>query len=598
MAMVDAANRREPVFGEPLIDPAPGPSPAASSEASFEARLAGYLLRTGKLDERGLLRAQRGAAAAKGRFAEVLAQLAIVSERDLVEAMLAVTGLPFAPRSEFPAAAVLADRLSARFLRDSVILPLAATAGEVEIAMANPDDSFAVEAVALATGRRVAVKVGVPSELQAAIARLHADHRVPAGSPAEADGGAGDFASDVDIDRLRDLASEAPVVRFVDRLISGAVAENASDIHIEPFEDRLRVRYRLDGRLQEVDGLPLVDRLAVTSRIKIMAGLNIAERRQPQDGRIRVAVDGGTLDMRVATAPTLHGESLVLRLLHRDRASLDLAKLGFDGTGLQRLHQALDRPHGLLLVTGPTGSGKTTTLYAALTRLNQVDRKILTVEDPIEYQIAGVNQVQVNPKFGLTFAHVLRSFLRHDPDIIMVGEIRDAETAEIAVHAALTGHLVLATLHTNDAPSAITRLIEMGVEDFLLTSTVALVLAQRLVRQLCRHCRGESPTPYADIGHLGGHLGRSAGAARIRVPFKPVGCEHCRGTGYAGRTTISEVMTMSEGLRRVVLERGDAGAIRTLAIEEGMQTMLACGVEKIATGVTTVEEVLRATTDV
>src|SRR6185369_11828565 len=389
------------------------------------------------------------------------------------------------------------------------------------------DDRFAIEAVALASGRRVVVKVAIPSELQAAIARLRTDTRTPGAAPE--DRADAEASSEVDIDRLRDLASEAPVVRFVDQLISGAVAEHASDIHIEPFEDNLRVRYRLDGRLQEVEALPATDGLAVTSRIKIMAGLNIAERRQPQDGRIRTAVDGGTLDIRVATVPTLHGESLVLRLLHRDRTALELPKLGFGGTGLERLQRALDRPHGLLLVTGPTGSGKTTTLYAALSQLNHIDRKILTVEDPIEYQLPGVNQTQVNPKFGLTFANVLRSFLRHDPDIIMVGEIRDAETAEIAVHAALTGHLVLATLHTNDAPSAVTRLIEMGVEDFLLTSTVVAVVGQRLVRTLCRHCRTPADPDVVDIGHLGISTLKSS---HIRTPYRPAGCEKCRGTGF------------------------------------------------------------------
>jgi len=571
-----------------LVEP-----PPAAPPASIEGQLAAYLMERGKLDERGLQRAKRAAASAEGRFAEILSQLGIVSERDLAEAIAAITGLPLLPREEFPQEAVLMDRLSARFLRDAALLPIEVNEAEVVVAMANPDDRFAIEAVSLATGRRVTVKVGIASEIQGAIERLRADSRATAGAAA-AEGADGDASSEVDIDRLRDLASEAPVVRFVDQLISGAVAEHASDIHIEPFEEQLRVRYRIDGRLQEVEALPHTDRLAVTSRIKIMAGLNIAERRQPQDGRIRTAVDGGTLDIRVATAPTLHGESLVLRLLHRDRTALELPKLGFGGSGLQRLQLALERPHGMVLVTGPTGSGKTTTLYAALSQLNRIDRKILTVEDPIEYQIPGVNQVQVNPKFGLTFAYVLRSFLRHDPDIIMVGEIRDAETAEIAVHAALTGHLVLATLHTNDAPSAITRLIEMGVEDFLLTSTVVAVVGQRLVRTLCRHCRGKADPDVVDIGHLG--LSTLA-SSRIHTPYKPVGCDKCRGTGFSGRTTISEVMAMSDALRQVVLTNTGSRTIRDLAVREGMQTMMAHGVEKIAAGLTTLDEVLRATTD-
>jgi general secretion pathway protein E len=560
--------------------------------ASIENRLAAHLMELGKLDERGLQRARRAAASAEGRLADILAQLGIVSERDLAEAIAAISGLPLVPREQFPQEAVLMDRLSARFLREAVILPLAADEAEIVVAMANPDDRFAIEAIRLAAQRRVNVCVGIPSELQAAIARLQVEKSGAAN--AGADGAEADASAEVDIDRLRDLASEAPVVRLVDQLISGAVAEHASDIHIEPFEDHLRVRYRIDGRLQEVESLPYIDRLAVTSRIKIMAGLNIAERRQPQDGRIRTAVDGGTLDIRVATAPTLHGESLVLRLLHRDRTALELPKLGFGGSGLQRLQLALDRPHGMVLVTGPTGSGKTTTLYAALSQLNRIDCKILTVEDPIEYQLPGVNQVQVNPKFGLTFAHVLRSFLRHDPDIIMVGEIRDAETAEIAVHAALTGHLVLATLHTNDAPSAVTRLIEMGVEDFLLTSTVVAVVGQRLVRTLCPHCRAKAEQEAVDIGHLGISTLKST---RIPTPYRPVGCERCRGTGFSGRTTISEVMGMSDGLRQLILAHGESRAIRDLAVREGMLTMLGHGVEKIGGGLTTLDEVLRATTD-
>ncbi len=581
-----AASRDEPV----LVAPEPGVSEPA---APLDARLADHLLQSGKLDERGLQRARRAAATARGRFVEVLAQLGLVAERDLAEALSAITGLPLLAREAFPREPILADRLSARFLREAVVLPVTATEEEVVVAMADPDDRFAVDAIALAARRRVVVAVGVPSELQAAILRLHADGRARS-AEAGPERESGDSAAEVDIDRLRDLASEAPVVRFVDRLIAGAVAEGASDIHIEPFEDRLRIRYRLDGRLQEVDALPPADCLAITSRLKIMAGLNIAERRQPQDGRIRTAVEGGTLDIRVATAPTLHGESLVLRLLHRDRAALELPKLGFDGLGLERLQRALDRPHGLVLVTGPTGSGKTTTLYAALSRLNSVDRKILTVEDPIEYQIPGVNQVQVNPKFGLTFAHVLRSFLRHDPDVIMVGEIRDAETAQIAVHAALTGHLVLATLHTNDAPSAVTRLIDMRVEDFLLTSTVAAIVGQRLVRTLCRYCRAPGDTAPADLARL---ASSALGGGRIHAPYRPVGCERCRGTGFSGRTTISEVMTMSDGLRRIILDHGESHAIRRLAVEEGMLAMLAHGVEKIAAGVTTLDEVLRATAD-
>jgi general secretion pathway protein E len=554
----------EPAGGPPPPSAAmPGTVPGTTpGTAAFERGLIEHLVRDGRLDERGAQRARRAAASAGRRLAETLAQLGLVSERDIAAATAAVTGLPMVDREAFPAAAVLPDCLGQRFLLDNAVLPLQASADEILVAMAYPGDPFLADALALAAGRRVAARVAAASEIQAAIAQLYA--RARESGPAREAGD--DEGYEIDIDRLRDLASEAPVVRAVEQLIAGAVAARASDIHIEPLEDRVRVRYRIDGRLEQVEWLPQSDHLAITSRIKIMAALNIAERRQPQDGRIRIEVDGRTLDVRVATAPTLHGESVVLRLLHRHRTGLELGALGFDGVGLARLREALGRPHGLLLVTGPTGSGKTTTLYAMLDQLNSVDRKILTVEDPIEYQIPGANQVQVNPKIGLSFANVLRSFLRHDPDIIMIGEIRDAETAEIAIHAALTGHLVLATLHTNDAPTAVTRLLEMGVADFLLASTLVAVVGQRLVRTCCAQCGGG-------------------------------GCERCRQTGFHGRTTIAEVMRISERIRSLILGRVAASAIRKEALDDGMQTMFAHGQAKVAAGRTTTEEVLRATAD-
>ncbi|HUD53461.1 type II secretion system ATPase GspE, partial [Parvibaculum sp.] len=398
-----------------------------------------------------------------------------------------------------------------------------------------------------------------------------------------------------DVERLKDIASEAPVIRLVNLLITRAVEARASDIHIEPMDGELRVRYRVDGVLQEVESPPQRLSSAVISRIKIMAKLNIAERRLAQDGRIRLAVRGKDIDFRVSTTPTIHGESVVLRILDRGSLKLDFAALGFDDEILGAFRDVLDRPHGILLVTGPTGSGKTTTLYTSLLELNTPDKKILTIEDPVEYQLKGINQVQVKPQIGLTFATALRSFLRQDPDIMMIGEIRDLETAEIAVQAALTGHLILSTLHTNDAASAVTRLLDMGVEDYLLTSTINGIAAQRLVRRLCPHCR----QPYEALPEMLERLGLGAFAAgRTVTLYRATGCAHCSHTGYLGRSSVLEVLAMTDRLRQLVLAHAESGLLRKAAIEDGMQTMHFHGLKKVLAGETTVEEVLRVTREV
>jgi general secretion pathway protein E len=395
--------------------------------------------------------------------------------------------------------------------------------------------------------------------------------------------------AEADVERLRDLASEAPVIRLVNRMIERAVEQRASDIHIEPFEGRLRVRYRVDGMLGETEAPAEKLAAAIVSRIKIMARLNIAERRLPQDGRIKVVVRGKEFDLRISTTPSLHGESVVMRILDRDGAVLDFKALGFRDDTLKSYLSALERPHGILLVTGPTGSGKTTTLYTSLIRLNSPERKILTVEDPVEYQLDGVLQIQVKPEIDLTFARALRSFLRQDPDILMIGEIRDLETAQIGVQAALTGHLVLSTLHTNDAAGAIARLMDMGVPDYLLTSTINGVAAQRLVRKLCPDCR-EASEPDAEL------LARlDAGDNPPRVLYHAKGCDHCKGTGYAGRAALVEVLVMDDALRRLVLQRADAREIEKAAVEGGMRTLYQDGLLKAAAGVTSIEEVLRVT---
>jgi general secretion pathway protein E len=392
------------------------------------------------------------------------------------------------------------------------------------------------------------------------------------------------------IEALRDLASDAPAIRLVQRLITLAVDRHASDIHLEPVESSFRVRFRLDGVLQDIETLPLTYASQVVSRVKVMAHLNIAERRLPQDGRLHTTVNGQGIDFRVATSPTLHGESLVLRILDRQQVELDFARLGFDVNQLEIMRSALRKPYGIILSTGPTGSGKTTTLYTALKELNQPDRKILTVEDPIEYMLNGVNQTQVKPQIGYSFAAALRAFLRQDPDVLMVGEIRDRETAEVAIQAALTGHLLLSTLHTNTAAAAFTRLLDMGIDDFLLTSTLNLVIGQRLVRRLCAHCREPYQASAEVIERFS--LGAVEGG---EVIYRAVGCASCEGVGYAGRTGLLELLELSESVRRAVLARADASTIEKEATDLGMRTMYRHGLELATLGQTTLEEVLRVT---
>ena len=386
------------------------------------------------------------------------------------------------------------------------------------------------------------------------------------------------------------MASEAPVIKLVQNLVVRAVEAQASDIHIEPREDSIRVRYRIDGVLHTVETLPLSVRAALSSRIKIMAQLNIAERRLPQDGRIKMTVRGHEIDLRVSTMPTMNGESVVLRILDRSSVALEFPALGFSGEGLAGFERLLQEPNGIILVTGPTGSGKTTTLYAALSQLNDSGRKLFTVEDPIEYQLAGVNQIQVNPKIGLTFATALRSILRQDPDIVMVGEIRDLETAEMAIRASLTGHLVLSTVHTNSAAATITRLLDMGVEDYLLASSLKGVLAQRLVRKLCPHCAVPGDVPPAILQRLARVASSTIDTRGVR---SAKGCSQCRNTGFSGRTTIYELLPLTKDVKEVIVNSGAERAIDDMALRQGMTAMSHNGLEKVLSGETTIDEVLR-----
>jgi general secretion pathway protein E len=556
---------------------------------SFDQALGELLIARRLLDAAGLERAQRVRQASDDRLHVLLSKLGLVTEREVAMGLAELLDLPLASEADYPDLLPHGDRLSANFLREARVLPLADTAEGLVVAMADPLDSYAIGAMQLFAGKPVQVWVGVPADIEAALERLFGTSA--GGEVVQSLADMTELGAEDDIQRLRDLASEAPVIRIVNRLISKAAELRASDIHLEPSEQGLRARYRIDGVLRDIEPPPAQLRAAIISRLKIMARLNIAERRLPQDGRIRLGVRGKDIDLRVATLPTMHGEAVVLRVLDRSSVALDFVSLGFQPAALAAYREALTRPNGIILVTGPTGSGKTTTLYASLIELNTPDRKLLSVEDPIEYQLDGVNQVQIKPQIGLSFAHVLRSMLRHDPDVIMIGEIRDLETAQIAIQAALTGHLVLSTLHTNNAASTLTRLLDMGVEDYLLPSTLNGIVAQRLVRRLCEHCR----EAYSPLPELLAQLGLEGRQLQF---WRPTGCAACAQTGYSGRVSISETLIMTDLIRRQILQHAEANELQRAAVVAGMRPMLQDGIAKVAAGVTSVEEVMRVTREV
>ena len=551
--------------------------------------LANFLVEQGHCDLKTIERARRVAAESGQRLDRVLIQLGLVGERGLAEAFAALLGFELANPDRYPAEPLFPDRLTARFLRNARALPLAVEDDTLVVAAADPLDPFLAPALAAATGQRIGLQIAVPIELEAAFDRLYPDQ--PAGGEEAPETATGEPLEE-DAERLKDLASEAPVIRLVNQIIARAVETQASDIHIEPFEDRLRVRYRYDGVLHEAEAPPTRLTAAITSRIKIMARLDIAERRLPQDGRIKLAVRGQEVDFRISTVPALYGETVVLRVLDRNAVAFDYAKLGLPPHVVERFAAALDLPNGIVLVTGPTGSGKTTTLYTGLLGLNSIARKIITIEDPIEYQLRGINQIQVKPQIGLNFASLLRSILRQDPDVIMVGEIRDLETAQIAVQASLTGHLVLSTVHTNSAAATITRLRDMGLEDYLVTAVLRGVLAQRLVRRLCPHCRRRAEAPAEMIRRFG--LDGRAGNAGPIMLWHPVGCGQCRNTGYRGRLAIAEFLEPNAEVERLIFARAEHGEVERAAVAAGMRTMFEAGIDAALEGVTTIEEVVRS----
>jgi len=556
-------------------------------------RLGEILIERGKLDPANLERAlklQEGES--RERIGVILLRLGMVSGRDLADALADQLDFPVAQITDFPELPLLEERLSSKFLRDVQAVPLREDDEEVALAIADPTDSYALSAVQMASGKRVRPYIAASNDIDAALERLYGGGKSSMGQIVDNISTRDDDQDFGDVEHLKDLASEAPVIRLVNLLISKASEQRASDIHIEPFENRLIVRYRIDGVLHEVESPPRRLSAAVISRVKIMAALDIAERRLPQDGRIKLRIQGKEIDLRVSTVPTMHGESVVMRILDKGGVPLNFESLGFEGEALRKFTEVLDMPHGILLVTGPTGSGKTTTLYTALDRRNKPDVKIVTVEDPVEYQMPGINQIQVKPQIELTFANALRSIVRQDPDIIMVGEIRDVETVSIAMQSALTGHMVLSTVHTNDAPSTFNRLLDMGAEDYLLTSTVNGILAQRLVRTLCTHCREPHEALPEVIEQM--NLRRYVPTGKVTL-YKPVGCSQCAGTGYWGRICVIEMMTVTDHIRSLIMRHATAGDLRAAAIMEGMETMFENGLRKSLAGTTTIEEVLRVT---
>ena len=517
----------------------------------------------------------------------VLMKMGFCSERDIAVALAEANNLDLIGPDAYPGSSPFSEQISFRFLKEHHVIGLAEQDDKMLIAVQDPQNHFVQEALKLACAKDIVAKVGVVTEIDNALEQQYGEGKSQMGQISDHLGA--DEIAEEDIEYLKDLASEAPVIKMVNLILQKALESRASDIHIEPFDNVLSVRLRIDGVLQDIEAPPISSVAAVISRIKIMANLNIAERRLPQDGRIKLQMQGKELDLRVSSIPTMHGESVVIRLLDKDNAVLDFEALGFTGEHTKSYIDVLAQPNGIILITGPTGSGKSTTLYASLLQLNSPERKIITVEDPVEYQLEGINQIQIKPQIGLTFASALRSIVRQDPDIIMIGEMRDLETAKIAVQSALTGHLVLSTLHTNDAAGGVTRLLDLGLEEYLLSSTVNGILAQRLVRKLCSACKHPKAVDETIVEQMGLRQYQAEGDIFMS---EPVGCDACDGIGYRGRIAIIEFLPMTDAIRKLIMNRQEAGAIHSCAVAEGMVTMNDDGLFKVLQGVTTLEEVM------
>lgn len=553
-----------------------------------ENRLAEILIPSGKITAETLNSVMNEGITLPYETCQKLIDQGFISEEDLLKILGKYFSIPYTSLKKHVGKNLFIENISENFMRGSKFVPLELKENTLTIAVSNPFDDSMFDAIKMATGYEVDICLSKAEEIADAIStesssmdRIIEDY----------DEGSIDVNEEGDVDHLKDLASEAPVIRLVNLIISRAVELQASDIHFEPFEDSFHIRYRIDGILHDMESPPKNLQAAVISRIKIMSKLNIAERRLPQDGRIKLRVQGKQIDFRISSLPTLFGESVVMRILDSESITFDLDHLGFPKNNLQAFENLIARPHGIILVTGPTGSGKTTTLYSALNKINAPDKKIITVEDPIEYQLHGVNQVQVKSAIGLTFANTLRSILRQDPDIIMIGEIRDAETAEIAIHAALTGHLVFSTLHTNDAAGAITRLMEMGMENYLVSSSLLGILAQRLVRNVCPKCAATYVPDSETIREMEIAPEDIEGLELARGE----GCEYCADTGFRGRSGIYEMMMIDDEIRKLIISNTDSKIIKDKARSLGMQTLRECGWDKVKDKKTTVSEVIRVT---
>ncbi|HPD60961.1 MAG TPA: type II secretion system ATPase GspE [Thermodesulfobacteriota bacterium] len=564
-------------------------------QKNYSQKLLGQILiEQGTLNAEELEKVLEAQRETKFRIGRQAVTMGFISEENMLKALSIQLRVPLMSSHEYPAEAIIADGISLKFMKQNKFIPLSSLEDEISIIIHDPLDIYTVEALMMATGKEIKMFLGKEEDILKAIEDLYGSGAISMERIIEDIDKNGDelrAEEQENIEHLRDMASEAPVIRLVNLIISRAVEYGASDIHFEPFENEFKIRYRIDGILHDVESPPKRLQAAIISRLKIMAKLNIAERRLPQDGRIRLRVLGKEIDFRVSSIPIMLGESIVMRILDRSSVSLDLEKLGFPADTLRTFEALITKPYGMILVTGPTGSGKTTTLYAALEKINSPEKKIVTVEDPVEYQVKGVNQIQVKPQIGLTFASGLRSIVRQDPDVILVGEIRDYETAEIAIQSALTGHLVFSTLHTNDAAGAIMRLLEMGAEDYLISSCLLGLMAQRLVRVLCPYCRIPSHPESQVLEEMGVDPNE-----RLKVEvYEAKGCEKCAQTGYRGRTGIYELIPVNDRIKNLILKKADASALRRKAVEDGMRTLRQDGWEKVKNGITSVAEVLRVT---
>jgi type IV pilus assembly protein PilB len=556
------------------------------------SRIGELLVRENLISHHQLAEAQKDSQQSGGRLGYSLTKLGYIAEQDLTNFLSKQYGVPSINLSEFDIDEDVLGLIPKDVAQKHQCIPINRAGASLIVAMADPSNIYAIDDLKFLTGYNIEVVVASEVAIEETIARyydrVNYDEVMEGFDESEIDFSEED--DDVNVVDLEKASEEAPVVRLVNLILINGIKKKASDIHIEPYEKKLRVRYRIDGVLYEEMHPPLRLKNALVSRIKIMSSLDIAERRLPQDGRIKLKLgQGREMDFRVSVLPTMFGEKIVLRLLDKSNLQLDLTKLGFDPEPMKDFETQIHQPYGMCLVTGPTGSGKTTTLYSALYDLNKTTENISTAEDPIEYNLPGINQVQMHDEIGLNFANALRSFLRQDPDIIMVGEIRDFETAEIAVKAALTGHLVLSTLHTNDAPSTINRLLNMGVEPFLVTASVNLILAQRLARRVCAECKEEVETNPQSLIELG-MSPESASTVRLH---KGRGCRTCNNTGYKGRVALYEVMTMQDELKELVLQGASTAELKAEAVRLGMQTLRMAGIRKIIEGTTTPEEVIR-----